>query len=135
MIYLARVDQVDVIWPHIREGMERACKKGGGSVTPYWLWTICRRSEALLFYVLQDDKIQAALIVEEQQLHDKKVLHVHAACGMGMKQWLKEANTFARSFGLPLRFEGRPGLGKVVDGAKVVRHVYEVNEVEPIDAR
>lgn len=135
MIYLARVDQVDLIWPHIKDGMERACRKGGGSVTPYWLWTICRRSEALLFYIMRDEQIKAALIVEEQQLHEKKVLHVHAACGMGMKQWLKEANQIIRSFGLPIRFEGRPGLGKVVNGAKVVRHVYEVNEVESTYAR
>lgn len=118
---------VDRYWPQIREGMETACKRGGGQYTEGWLHAICRRGEAMLVADVEDDRVRAAFVLQEQNWSGRVVIFLHAACGFDMGEWFNALREFgAANFpGKPVIFEGRPGWGRM-PGVKVVRHVFEV---------
>ena len=128
MIRLAGVHEIDTIWPLLEKGMAEACRRGRGTADPYWLWTICRRSEAMLFYVLDGQTVKAGCVCEVQNVQGERVLKIHALCGMGSKEWLKELSAYAANFLHVTKgvFEGRPGWGRL-PGVKLVRSVYEVD--------
>lgn len=127
MISLVPVFQVDAIWPHLMKGMEKACLKGGGQYTQDWLWTLCRKGDAMLVVITEGEQIKGGVVCEVQNWTGKQVLYVHAACGRDMKSWLQALHEFGTSqFGVQsIIFEGRPGW-KVTPGVKVLRHVFEI---------
>lgn len=133
MIQLVPVFQVDAIWPHLKEGMEKACKRGGGQYAHDYLWTMCRRGDAMLVVIRDGEHIKGGVVCEVQNWTGRQVLYVHAACGSDMKSWLQALHGFGTThFGVQsIIFQGRPGW-KVTPGVKVVRHVFEV-AVKPED--
>lgn len=128
MIDIVPLHLVDAFWKPLREGMAKACAKGGGQFTPDWLFRICRTGEALLVVVTEGSEVKAGCVVQVQNWSGRMVLNVLAACGRGMRSWLQALHEYGTSqFGVSaIVFEGRPGW-KVTPGVKVVRHVYEVD--------
>ena len=120
---------IDSVWPMLREGFARACRKGGSQFSEAGLRLTCRRGDAYLcLYLHGEEKIQAGVIVQEQQWSNRQVLFVLAATGEEPLHWWLEMTEWGKKE-FPgcgsLIFEGRPGLGRMPK-VKVLRHVFEM---------
>ena len=128
MIQIVPMFQVDAVWPHLKDGMETACSKGGGQYTHDWLWTLCRKGDAFLIVAVEDEAVKGGVVCQVQNWTGRMVLNVLAACGRDMKSWLQAMTDYGLAqFGVQaIVFEGREGWRNVVPGVRVVRCVYEV---------
>lgn len=131
MISLIPLSHVDQVWPHLSEGMKEACRRGGGDLTPDWLFAVCRKGDALLFVAHDDLVIQAGLVCRVETWSGQRVLRILAACGWDMDQWLpavREYREWLRNLDISrVVFEGRRGWQRAIPQARVLRQVYEVN--------
>lgn len=127
MIQLVPVLLVDQYWPHLQEGMDKACRKGGGQYGPDWLWSMCRKGDAFLIVDTEGDQIRAAAVVQVQNWVNRTILFVYAACGRDLEEWMEPMKEFAfNAFSVSaIMFEGRLGWGKK-KGIKTLRCVYEI---------
>lgn len=130
-LQLLPVFDVDRAWLQISDGMERACNRGGGDLTAPFLFQECRSGRAMLFAIIEDQIIRAALIGRVENWGNTRVFHILAACGKGMADWLHmitEHETWPEVLGCEKAvFEGRKGWERMVPKARVVRQLYEVD--------
>jgi hypothetical protein len=130
LIDLVPLAHIDAVWPDLAEGMKKACIRGGGDLTPSWLFEICRKGEALLFVAHEDGKVMAGLVCRVENWSGTKVLRILALTGHSMKTWLSELRAYrAWLDNLDIEtviFEGRKGWG-ILPGAEVIRQVYRVD--------
>lgn len=131
MITLVPLSHVDQIWPALADGMKEACRRGGGDLTPDWLFTVCRKGDALLFVAHDELEIQAGMICRVENWSGERVLRILAACGWDMGRWLPSVCDYREwldSIGVAkVVFEGRKGWERAVPRARVLRQVYEVD--------
>ena len=109
--------------------MRKACEKGGRQFTEDGLHLTCRRGDAYLVLMMEDSKIETAVVIQPQQWANMQVLHVLAATGGDRTGWWEPMVAWGRET-FPgcshLIFDGRPGWGRM-PGVKVLRHVFEVD--------
>lgn len=125
---LVRTHEVDDVWPALREGMEEACRRCGDDVTAWHLLAWVRASNALLFVT---EGVTAGIIMRAEQWGNEMVARVIACAGRDLDDWLGDVlapDAVWRQYlgDLPMVFEGRPGWGRVIKDAKVLRVVYRV---------
>jgi hypothetical protein len=129
MIQMVPVLVVDAVWHHLREGMQEACRRGGGQFTEGWLHTLCRKGDAYLLADMEGNEVRAGIVCQEQNWSGRTVINVLAACGRDMAAWIEPA--IAMFPGKSIVFEGRQGWQKTVPGVKLVRCVFEIPCAEP----
>jgi hypothetical protein len=129
MIEIVPMVMVDGIWPKVQKGFAEACRKGGEQFSEAWLHVTCRRGDAYLCLMHEDNDIYTAMVLQEQQWQDRQVLYVLATTGHDRKDWWKDVIDWA-TVTFPgcknFVFEGRPGWGKM-PGVRVLRHCYEMD--------
>lgn len=130
-IHLVPTHEIDRVWPLLAEGMTEACRRGGDDLTPWHMFSQCRRSEALLFIAIADEEVKAGLVVRPEQWGNRQVLRILALCGWGIDVWLPwvtEYRDWPKHLDIKsVVFEGREGWKRVVPKARVLRTVYEVD--------
>lgn len=131
MISLVPLIHIDAVWPHIAEGMKKACTRAGGDITPDWLFEICRKGDALLFVAHENNAVMAGLVCKVENWSGRRVLRILAAAGWRMERWLpalRDYREWLQRLGVnQVIFEGRKGWERVLPRARVVRQVYEVD--------
>ena len=121
---------VDQVWPQIADGMAKSCRKTGNDLAPGYLWQECRSGHAFLVLAHDEGKAVGAVIVRFEY-GTKSVLRGLGMCGQDFKGWLapmrEKLTEMAKQGGASVFVdEGRPGLVKLIDGAKTTRVTYEV---------
>ena len=125
---------VDKVWPTIAVWMDKACKRGRGSMTAWNIYEGCRNGSMLLFVDWSNEQICAAIIGKVRTTPEGQVLSIEAAGGTEMRRWLPELHSieWLKTMGITLvDFEGRKGWERVVKGVSVIRQVYRLS-LEPI---
>lgn len=121
---------VDQIWPSISEGMVLSCSHS--NLTAGYLWQECRSGHAFLVVIHEGTDIEAGCVVRFENEGHRVVLRGLALSGSKPKAWLhilrEKLNEMAKEGGASVFVdEGRQGLVKLIEGARIVRVVYEVD--------
>jgi len=130
MIHPIPVDAIDMIWPQVREGLQRSIMKTGGDLTTAELWQGCRRGDFFLLAVFEGNAVKAASVWQPQAWQTGQKLRCLALYGAGMKEWIGDmheaAKELARSCGATsIVSDGRAGWKPIFPQARVLRVVYE----------
>ncbi len=138
-ISLVPVTNIDALWPHLREGFEKALQRTGGDLTTGDLWAQCRNGTAFLL-VAYDEKaenpppevfnLRGASIWRPETWTSGKKLRCLGLYGSNMTDWIQDmrdmAARIARDCGATsLVSEGRLGWQKIFPKATVLRALYE----------
>jgi len=129
MIRLVHPFEVDAIWQHLQDGMERALRKPDSNRSVLELYQACRVGAWFLHVVEEDGKIIAGIITEPAEHPRGRYLRIRALCGWEMERWLPEMlkHDWLKMLGFKFAlFEGRRGFERKIPGVKVVRQVYEL---------
>jgi hypothetical protein len=132
MIEVVSPALVDRVWPQIREGMAKACEKGGNQVSEAWLHVSCRRGDmylALLHEGGDMEPVALAAVLQEQQWLNRQVLYVLAITGHDTQEHLAEmlewsGKTFPGC--KTVVFEGRDGWS-ALPGVRMLRRTFEMD--------
>lgn len=132
---LVQVQHVDGLWPHVKDGFQKALLKTGGDLALGSLWQQCRAGEAFLV-VVHDDGVMAAAIVRPELWATGNKLRVLALYGEGMGDWFQDIMDMGKRIAADcganaLIFEGRRGWSKKFPRARILRVLYE-EPLEPI---
>lgn len=131
-ISLASVPEIDRVWGHVSDGLERACQRTGGSLTAHYLWSECRSGAAFLVVITGDDGLLGASVWRFEDWSSGRKLKCLALYGRRMRDWLEQHRTFseqmARAGGATaLVTEGRLGWQRVFPKARLLSQSYEVS--------
>lgn len=132
MILTLRPDQVDLFWPMIAEGIDRAVKATGGDLTAGFLWQSCRSGNAFLVVSQAANAVSAAWIFRTETWQSGTKLRCLAAWGEDMAAWLEPmkqhvAGLQAMCGANGTVSEGREGWKRVFPEGHVVRTLIEVD--------
>jgi len=124
------VPLIDGLWPHLREGFQRALMKTGGDIETGDLWVQCRNGSAFLLIAHDGDRIAGASIWTRQTWQTGRVLRCLALFGTQMTGWLPEMRALAERLAkdngcTSLVSDGRVGWKRIFPNAKVLRQLYE----------
>jgi len=124
------VPLIDGLWPHLREGFQRATMKTGGDLETGELWVQCRNGSAFLLIAHDGDKIAGASIWIPQTWQTGRKLRCHGLFGVNMMDWIYEMKALAEQLArdnncTSLVSEGRLGWSKIFPRARVLRQLYE----------
>jgi len=116
-------NQIDETWPRIVSYFKEALDFGSHDLTLWQLYVMCRSGAGFLFV---SDDLSAALIIKFDRRNNDSIAELVIFGGKGDTDWKKWENAlseFVRRQGVhKVIMNGRPGLEKVISGAKV-RHV------------
>ena len=92
-IGITGLHEVDEVWPSIRDGMAKACKRSAtdSGFTPGELWQMCRSGRAFLILVFDENKIFMSSIWEFQSMNGTPVFRCLMMTGKDMKSWIDDA--------------------------------------------
>lgn len=129
-VSLVPVPNVDTLWPHLREGFQRAVMKSGGDIETGDLWVQCRNGSAFLLIAHDGDRIAGASIWTRQTWQTRRVLRCLALYGTQMTGWIHDMKALAERLAkdngcTSLVSDGRLGWTKIFPRARVLRQVYE----------
>ena len=129
-VSLIPVHHIDQIWPHIREGLQRAVMKTGGDIETGDLWVQCRNGSAFLLIAHDGDSIAGASIWTRQTWQSGRKLRCLALFGTQMTGWIHDMKALAERLAkdngcTALVSDGRVGWVKIFPKAKVLRYLYE----------
>lgn len=121
---------IDNVWPHVREGFERATAKTGGDLDTAALWTGCRRGDYFLIVAVEGEEIRAASIWKPETWTSGKKLRCMAVYGRKMADWKDEmrevATRIARDCGATSFIaDARLGWVKALPKTRIIRVVLE----------
>lgn len=128
-IICAAPGAVDLIWPHIKDGIAESCAATGSEVRPGHLWQDCRAARAFLLVAYEGEQILGACILQFQD--GGRVLRGLAFYDQRAEEWFPQMQDLSKKIGRDggaERFldEARPGMKKLYPEARAVAIVYEV---------
>lgn len=129
-VSLVPVPNVDLYWPHLREGLHRSVMKTGGDIETGDLWVQCRNGSAFLLIAHKGDEIRGASIWRPDTWQTGRKLRCLALYGFKMNGWIDDMHALAKRLAMDcgatsLVSEGRLGWQKIFPKAKVLRALYE----------
>lgn len=124
------VPLIDGLWPHLREGFQRALLRTGGDIETGDLWVQCRNGSAFLLIAHDGEQIVGASIWKAQTWQTGRVLRCLALYGSEMTGWIHDMKALAERLAkdngcTSLVSEGRLGWQRIFPNAKVLRNLYE----------
>jgi hypothetical protein len=138
-VSLIPVNNVDAIWPHLREGFHRAVMKTGGDIETGDLWVQCRNGSAFLLVAhvnssMDEMTLVGASIWTRQTWQTGRKLRCLALYGSGRADWIQDMKALAERLAkdngcTSLVSDGRVGWSRIFLKARVLRQLYE-EEIE-----
>jgi hypothetical protein len=127
-VEIVHPNMVDVVWPHIGEGMAKSCRSTGNKITAGWLWQECRSGRAFLIAAYDETVLGAAIV---QFVDNGQALEGLGLCGTRCAEWwddMTEAvKTIMRHGDCALFIDnGRPAMAKYFPDAVRNGSVFEV---------
>ena len=122
--------QIDGIFEHIAEGLQKSCDRTGGDIDAAYLFRECRSAAAMLVVAAENELIIGAVVLRFENWSGKSVLRTLALWCNGDGAWESlnaKAHEIGRQFGAKsLIAEGRKGWERRYPNAKILRSLYEV---------
>jgi hypothetical protein len=128
---LVPVWQIDNVFGHVSQGLQRSCERTGGDLDSAYLHRECRSSAALLVVTSTETEITGAVVLRFENWSGKSVLRTLALWCNGKGAWAaldQKAHEIGKQFGVKsLIAEGRKGWERRYPNAKILRQLYEVS--------
>lgn len=128
---LAHPNEVDGLWPTLRDGFTKALEHGPRDYSPGQVWQICRSGGAFLCLAHTDKDILMASVWQFRSHEERFTFHCIGLYGKDLKRWAQPASDFlkqmARENGATrMTFCGREGWARLFN-AKPNGEYYEVD--------
>jgi hypothetical protein len=93
-IGIANVGEVDLVWPQIADGMQKACDRGSGEFCAGDFWTMCRSGQAFLIIAFDGPVVHMASVWRFERFGDIRTFHCLNLWGQNLREWLGPAREF-----------------------------------------
>jgi hypothetical protein len=129
---LASPQEVDRLWPTLREGFLKSTQRGVRDISAGQLWQLCRSGAAYLVLAYDDDQIYMASVWQFRSEECRHSFHCLSLYGRNMRDWLPALQDFvanlARENGATrLTACGRLGWIRLTPNAVASGDYYEVD--------